>query len=73
MEGEIIKVNRTRGYGFIRTESSQEYFFHKSDLVMIEIDSLEVGNRAEFELDHGPRGLLNVSITLATSIKIIEY
>ena len=72
MEGKIIKVNRTRGYGFIRSESGEDYFFHHTDLVMIEIVEIKEGNRAEFELDYGPRGLLNVSITLATNIKIIE-
>ena len=73
MKGKIIKVSRYRGYGFIRSESEKDYFFHKSDLVIIEIDTVKVGDSVEFELDYGPRGLLDVSITLATSIKIIEY
>ena len=72
MEGKIIKVNRTRGYGFIRTESEEVYFFHHSDLMIIEMDSLKEGHRVEFELDHGPRGLMEVSITLATYVKVME-
>ena len=72
MEGKIIKVNRHRGYGFIRTESEEVYFFHHSDL-MIEMDIVKEGDLVEFRLDYGPRGLVNVSITLATSIKIIDY
>ena len=72
MEGKIIKVNRTRGYGFIRTESEKVYFFHHSDL-MIEIDIVKEGDLVEFRLDYGPRGLVDVSITLATYIKIIDY
>ncbi len=71
MEGKIIKVNRHRGYGFIRTVSEDVYFFHHSDLEMVEIDVVKEGDPVEFEIDYGPRGLLNVSITLATSIKII--
>jgi len=72
LEGKIIKVNRHRGYGFIRTESEEVYFFHHSDL-MIDIDIIKEGDFVEFRLDYGPRGLVNVSITLATSIKIINY
>ena len=72
MEGKIIKVNRHRGYGFIRTESEEVYFFHHSDL-KIEMDIVKEGDLVEFRLDYGPRGLVNVSITLATSIKIIDY
>ncbi len=72
MEGKIIKVNRHRGYGFIRTESEEVYFFHHSDL-MIEIDIVKEGDLVEFRLDYGPRGLVDVRITLATSIKIIDY
>ncbi|MFC1693490.1 cold-shock protein [Candidatus Latescibacterota bacterium] len=72
MKGTIIKVNRVRGYGFIRTENGEEIFFHRTDLVMIEIDKLNEGNHVEFKLDNGPRGLLQVSITLATYVKVIE-
>jgi len=72
LEGKIIKVNRHRGYGFIRTESEEVYFFHHSDL-MIEMDIVKEGDLVEFRLDYGPRGLVDVSITLATSIKIIDY
>ena len=72
MEGKIIKVNRHRGYGFIKTESEEVYFFHHSDL-MIDIDIVKEGDLVEFRLDYGPRGLVDVSITLATSIKIIDY
>jgi CspA family cold shock protein len=72
LEGKIIKVNRTRGYGFIKTESEEVYFFHHSDLMMFEMDSLQEGHRVKFELDRGPRGLMEVSITLATYVKVIE-
>ncbi|MFC1541703.1 cold-shock protein [Candidatus Latescibacterota bacterium] len=73
MEGKIIKVNRTRGYGFVRSENGEEYFFHHTDLIMTEIVSVNEGDNVAFELDFAPRGLLNVSVTLATNIKIIEY
>jgi len=72
LEGKIIKVNRHRGYGFIKTESEEVYFFHHSDL-MIDIDIVKEGDLVEFRLDYGPRGLVDVSITLATSIKIVSY
>ena len=72
MQGIIIRINRYRGYGFIRTESNNEYFFHRTDLVMKEIYEVKEGDRVDFKLDHGLRGLLQVSITLATSIKVID-
>ena len=72
MKGTIIKVNRVRGYGFIRTENGEEIFFHRTDLVMIEINQLTEGKRVEFRLDNSPRGLVEVSITLATYVRVIE-
>lgn len=73
MKGTIIKVNRTRGYGFIRSERGEDYFFHHTDLVMTEIQAINEGEFVAFEIDFAPRGLLNVSITLATKIvKITE-
>ena len=72
MRGVVIRINRFRGYGFIRTEDDKEYFFHKTDLVLREIYEVKEGDNVNFELDQGIRGLLQVSITLATSIKVIE-
>ena len=39
---------------------------------MKEIYEVKEGDRVDFKLDHGLRGLLQVSITLATSIKVID-
>ena len=70
MNGVIKKVNKTRGYGFITTDSGQELFFHYSDLIEISIEELEVGVTVEFIRDYGPRGLIEIHIELATKVRL---
>ena len=72
MHGVIKKVNKTRGYGFITTESGRDLFFHYTDLVEISIETIEVGATVEFIKDYGPRGLIEIQIELATNVRVVE-
>ncbi len=56
MKGEIKKLIRDRGFGFIRAEDGNEVFFHHSSLEGIEYDSLEEGSKVEFSVERGPKG-----------------
>ncbi|MFQ5924615.1 MAG: cold-shock protein [Dehalococcoidia bacterium] len=66
MKGEIKRVIRDRGFGFISAEDGQEIFFHRSALEGIDFDALEEGNSVEFNVERGPKGLR------AENIRMIE-
>ena len=59
MNGTIKKLTPARGFGFIRGEDGQEYFFHRSELrAGLSFDELREGQRVVFEArqaDKGPR------------------
>jgi len=65
LKGQIKKLIRGRGYGFISTEDGSEVFFHSSALEGIDFDSLEEGNSVEFNVEKGPKGprAINISMT----------
>lgn len=62
--GTVKKLIRDKGYGFIARFGSDDLFFHRSALQYITIDELEEGERVEFELEQGPKGLRAVKVRL---------
>ena len=54
--GTIKTLIRDRGFGFIAAEDGTEIFFHRSDLVGMEMEQLSEGQRVEFEVGPGPKG-----------------
>ena len=58
--GEIKKLVRERGFGFISDTDGSEVFFHQSSLVEASFDALTEGQKVEFEVeksDKGPRAV----------------
>jgi CspA family cold shock protein len=59
MNGTIKKVSFDRGFGFVRGDDGNEYFFHRSELRGgLSFDELREGQRVSFEprqADRGPR------------------
>lgn len=57
--GTIKRVQTDRGFGFIKAEDGQEYFFHRSGLdSSLDFDALRGGERVTFDVqqsDKGPR------------------
>ncbi len=51
-----IKKLVDRGFGFIGTDTGQEYFFHMSSVHGVPFDALREGQRVEFTTEHDPRG-----------------
>ncbi|MCK1337162.1 cold shock domain-containing protein [Bradyrhizobium sp. 38] len=53
---KITFVNQIRGFGFLRPESERDadLFFHASNVVT-GFDSIEVGNRVDYEILHDDR------------------
>ncbi len=67
MKGEIKRLIRDRGFGFITAEDGKEIFFHRSSLVEgTDFDTLEEGNSVEFNVERGPKGMR------AENVRVIE-
>ena len=66
MKGEIKKLIRDRGFGFIRAEDGNEVFFHQSALEGTTYESLEEGAKVEFAIERGPKG------ARATNMRLTE-
>ena len=64
MKGDIKRLIRDRGFGFIRAEDGREIFFHRSALEEIDFDALEEGNSVEFDVEKGPKGPRAVNIRM---------
>jgi CspA family cold shock protein len=54
MNGKIKSLNA--GYGFIKSETGQEVFFHKSTLEDCVFEWLRIGQRVRFHVEDAPKG-----------------
>ena len=57
-QGTVKFFNETKGFGFIRDDSDAEHFVHVSGL----IDRISEGDKVEFELIEGKKGLNAVNV-----------
>ena len=55
--GTVKWFNATKGYGFIGREQGEDVFVHFSALQMDGFRKLEPGQRVEFSIEEGPKGL----------------
>lgn len=55
--GTVKWFNRTKGYGFIEREGSEDVFVHYSAITMEGFKTLDQGEKVEFELNTGEKGL----------------
>lgn len=53
--GQIKRLVRDRGFGFIRDDGGQEWFFHRSS-VEGNFDTLNEGQRVSFDEEPSPKG-----------------
>jgi CspA family cold shock protein len=56
-QGTIKWFNDAKGYGFIKTEGGEDVFVHYSAIQAQGFKSLAEGERVEFEVTRGPKGL----------------
>jgi len=56
MKGKIKRLVTDKGFGFIKAEDGNEYFFHKSALQNVQIEGLTEGREVEFEVGEGAKG-----------------
>ena len=56
-QGLVKWFNDAKGYGFITQEDGQDVFAHYSAIQASRFRSLAEGDRVEFEVTRGPKGL----------------
>src|SRR5687767_3123069 len=54
--GTIKRLVRDRGFGFIRDEGGQEWFFHRSSVEAGSFDQLNEGERVSFDEEPSAKG-----------------
>ncbi len=55
--GTVKWFNDAKGYGFISRESAEDVFVHYSSIQGVGFRSLREGQRVEFSVEQGPKGL----------------
>ena len=54
--GTIKRLVRDRGFGFIRDEGGQEWFFHRSSMKAGSFEELSEGQRVSFDEEPSAKG-----------------
>lgn len=62
MQGTVKWFNDAKGYGFISQDGGEDVFVHYSSIQGDGFRSLKEGERVEFEVQKGPKGLQAVSV-----------
>lgn len=66
MEGTVKKFFDNKGYGFITPDDGdKDVFVHQTEIQMEGYRSLSEGQRVEFEIEEGPKGLAAKSVVAA--------
>lgn len=55
--GTVKWFNNTKGYGFLSQENGPDVFVHHTAIQSEGYRSLEEGQRVEFSIEKGPKGL----------------
>jgi len=64
METGIVKwFNSSKGYGFISREEGDDVFVHFKAIVGEGFKSLDEGDRVQFEVQEGAKGLQAVNVS----------
>lgn len=50
MTGKVISFNKNKGFGFIRNDANEDYFFHYSEIIMEGFKDIDVGQAVEFDV-----------------------
>ena len=56
MTGTIRTLRVDKGFGFIRDDANNDYFFHQSAVYGEGIQDLREGDSVEFDVGQGPKG-----------------
>ena len=63
MQQGVIARLTDKGFGFITREGEEkDLFFHSNELVDVAYNDLREGDKVEFEVEEGPKGLNAVKV-----------
>ena len=62
-KGTVKWFNSSKGYGFINREQGEDVFVHFKAIVGDGYKSLEEGDKVEFEVESGPKGLQATNVS----------
>ena len=62
--GTVKWFNATKGYGFLAREGGEDVFVHFSAIQSTGYRTLEEGQKVEFSVEKGPKGLQAVNVTI---------
>lgn len=62
--GTVKWFNEKKGYGFIEREDGDDVFVHFSSIQGNGFRTLEEGQKVEFEIQQGPKGLQAAAVTV---------
>lgn len=62
VEGTIKWFNEKKGYGFIQQDNGDDVFVHYSSIVADGFKTLAEGQKVQFEIEQGERGLKAVNV-----------
>jgi CspA family cold shock protein len=62
-QGHVKWFNAQKGYGFITKDDGQDVFVHYSAISGDGFRSLQQGERVEFEITQGPKGLQAANVS----------
>ena len=63
--GTVKWFNGSKGYGFIEREGGPDVFVHFSAIKADGFKNLQEGQKVEFTIEKGPKGLQAANVTLA--------
>jgi len=64
VQGTVKWFNGSKGFGFISREGGEDVFVHHSAIIAEGYRNLEEGQRVEFSIVQGPKGLQAASVTV---------
>lgn len=63
--GTVVRFDRRRGYGFVSPEDGgEDVFVHQNNITMEGFRYLQIGEKVNYELEVGEKGMKAVSVTL---------
>lgn len=64
-KGTVKWFNGSKGYGFINTDEGEDVFVHFNAIVGDGYKTLDEGEKVQFEVEQGPKGLQATNVSRA--------